>query len=119
MLAFNQFLLRFPGFGLVFVGFDPGLLRGFIGRFLGGLVVGFGRRLGGQRSPWSGRNGDDEGEQQRLQQHARMLPVESAECKSKQGSTTQNGHDNLLLHMQQKVVMGILCNVRVYIRGNS
>jgi len=48
-----------------------------------------------------------------------MLPVESAECKSKQGSTTQNGHDNLLLHMQQKVVMGILCNVRVYIRGNS
>jgi len=48
-----------------------------------------------------------------------MLPVESAECKSKQASTTQNGHDNLLLHIQQKVVMGILCNVRVYIRGNS
>jgi hypothetical protein len=26
---------------------------------------------------------------------------------------TRNAHDNLLLHMQQKVVMGVQCNARV------
>jgi hypothetical protein len=28
-------------------------------------------------------------------------------------SNTRNAHDNLLLHMQRKVVMGVLCNVRI------
>src|SRR5205823_12239849 len=28
-------------------------------------------------------------------------------------SSTRNAHDNLLLHMRQKVDMGILCNVKV------
>src|SRR6266498_5912206 len=28
-------------------------------------------------------------------------------------SNSRNAHDNLLLHMRQKVVMGILCNVTV------
>src|SRR5437867_12232322 len=33
-------------------------------------------------------------------------------------SNTRNAHDNFLLHMQRKVVMGILCPVSAYVPGN-